>query len=86
MSPITSRFPDLQKGHFLPFPYNFTASQYLRAKRNSLEDRCSPRAEMGAAGNQVPECSREKDGKRPFSPIEFRFPNKLSKAELSSSL
>ena len=33
-SPITSRVPDLQKGHFLSFSYNFTPSRYLRGTRN----------------------------------------------------
>ena len=84
-SPITSRVPDLQKGHFLSFSYNFTPSRYLRATRNSLEDRCSPRAGMGAADNQAPDCGRERDCKRAFSLKELCFPNKLSKAELSSS-
>ena len=77
--------PDLQKGHFLSFSYNFTPSRYLRATRNSLENSCSPRAGMGAADNQAPDCGRERDCKRAFSHMELCFPNKLSKAELSSS-
>ena len=84
-SPITSRIPDLQKGQFLSLSYNFKPSQYLRATRNSLEDRCSPRAGMGAADNQAPVCGWERECKRAFSLMELCFPNKLSKAELSSS-
>ena len=83
-SPITWS-TDLQKGHFLSFSYNFTPSRYLRATRNSLEDRCSPRAGMGAADNQAPDCGREGDCKRAFFLMELCFPNKLSKAEFSSS-
>ena len=40
---------------------------------------------MGAADNQAPDCGRERDCKRAFSLMELCFPNKLSKAELSSS-
>ena len=85
MAPIISRVPDLQKGHFLSFSYNFTPGRYLKANQNSLEDRCSPRAGMWAADNQAPDCCRERECKRAFSLMELRFPNKLSKAELSSS-
>ena len=84
-SSITSRVPNLQKGHFFSFSYNFTPIRYLRATQNSLEDRCSPRAGIEDANNQAPDCGRERECKRAFSPMELCFHNKLSKAELSSS-
>ena len=40
---------------------------------------------MGAADNQAPACDRERYCKRAFSLMELCFPNKLSKAQLSSS-
>ena len=82
---ITSRVPDLQKGHFLSLSYILKHRRLLKAAQISLEDRCSPRARMGDADNQALDCGREKGCARAFSLMKLCFPNKSSKAKFSSS-